>query len=149
MRNKASVVVGGVVETEIRRVPWQQTVALCHGVLWPNKEPEFCHVGGDEDAWHFGAFLRGSLISVASVYLEGKNARLRKFATAPARQGKGVGTKVLQHILSELREQRMECFWCDARESAIGFYARFGLEPEGERPHKDEVQYFKMGVRVG
>jgi len=39
-------------------------------------------------------------------------------------------------------------FWCDARESAIGFYRRFGLQADGERFYKSEVPYFKMSKSV-
>ena len=133
---------------EIRRIQWQETIALRHAVLWPDRPPEFCHVEGDEGAWHFGAYLPEGLVSVASVYPEGRSARLRKFATATGFQGRGIGTRMLSHILSDLRSKGVSCFWCDARESAIGFYQRFGMKPEGDRFYKGEVPFFKMSVAL-
>lgn len=133
---------------EIRRIRWQETIALRHAVLWPNRPPEFCHVEGDEDAWHFGAYLPEGLVSVASVYPENRTARLRKFATAPRFQGKGIGTGMLNHILSELRNKGIGHFWCDARESAMGFYERFGMKPDGERFYKGEVPYVRMSLQL-
>lgn len=137
-----------VADLRIRRIPWQQTIALRHSMLWPDKPPEFCHVEGDEDAWHFGAFLREELVSVASVYPEGHDVRLRKFATASGFQRHGVGTRMLAQILAELKNQGFRRFWCDARESALGFYERFGMRPEGERFHKGDVPYYRMSVRL-
>jgi ribosomal protein S18 acetylase RimI-like enzyme len=67
----------------------------------------------------------GGVVSVASVYREGRSARLRKFATATEFQGRGIGTKMLKHILSDLESKGVSHFWCDARESAMGFYERF------------------------
>jgi ribosomal protein S18 acetylase RimI-like enzyme len=134
---------------EIRRIQWQQTIPLRHAVLWPGRDPAFCQIDGDPDAWHYGAFVAGELVCVASVYPDGEAARLRKFATAANHQGQGIGTRMLRHILAELALGGVDYFWCDARESAMGFYARFGLRPEGARFHKGEVPYYRMGLRLG
>jgi len=133
---------------EIRRIEWQEAIPLRHRILWPNESPEFCRVEGDEDAWHFGAFLPEGLVSVASVYLAVNVARLRKFATAAEYQGKGIGSALLKHILVELADNGVCYFWCDARESAMGFYERFGMKPEGDRFYKGAVPYFRMSVEL-
>ena len=98
-------------EMDIRRIQWQETIEIRHKVLWPNESPEFCHIAGDENAWHFGAFVQNGLVTVASVYPEGEIARLRKFATATAHPGKGLGTEMLQHILSESVNSGSNHFW--------------------------------------
>lgn len=133
---------------DIRRIQWQETIALRQKVLWPDKPPEFCHAEGDESAWHFGAFLANELVSVASVYPEGKVARLRKFATATTHQGRGIGTEMLKHILSDAAHRGIDQFWCDARESAMGFYLRFGMQVEGDQFYKSTVPYRKMAIRL-
>ena len=133
---------------EIRRIQWQETIALRHAVLWPNKDPKFCYVEGDESAWHFGAFLQEDMVSVASIYPECSSARLRKFATSPEYQKKGIGSKMIIHILSELRAKNIEQLWCDARESAMGFYERFGMKPDCDRFYKGDVPYFRMSVQI-
>ena len=134
---------------EIRRIDWQDTIALRHEVLWPDNDPDYCRVEGDESAWHFGAFVPDEgLVCVASVYPDGDTARLRKFATASRYPGRGIGTAVLNHFLDQLRAEPLRLFWCDARESAMGFYQRFGMEPWGDRFFKGEVPYFKMSTRL-
>ncbi|MFT5719148.1 MAG: ribosomal protein S18 acetylase RimI-like enzyme [Oleiphilaceae bacterium] len=112
---------------EIRSIPWEQTIPLRHKVLWPNKTPEFCQVDGDEEGLHFGAFINNQLICVASVYLKLDKARLRKFATDPCFQNQGVGSKMLEFIIHFLKSTKEKIFWCDARESALGFYERFEM----------------------
>jgi len=127
---------------------WQETIYLRHKVLWPTKPPEYCHVDGDKDALHFGAFVNGVLVSVASIYSTNQVARLRKFATLPDYQHQGIGSQLLTHIIKELKKNNHTYFWCDARESALAFYQRFGMQKSGERFYKSEVAYFKMGMTI-
>jgi len=133
---------------KIREITWQQTIPLRHRVLWPSKPPEYCHVDGDSDALHFGAFIDEQLICVASVYTYQNKARLRKFATDPNHQNQGVGSAVLSYILEHLTGSPVEYFWCDARESATEFYQRFGMDKCSQRFYKEEISYFKMEVAL-
>ena len=132
----------------IQPISWQQTIPIRHQVLWPHKPPEFCHVEGDLEAMHFGAFIDNELVSVASVYLMSDKARLRKFATKEAYQHQGIGSNMLTTIIQSLRSHDVKVFWCDARESAVNFYRRFNMQPYGERFYKDDVAYFKMQVSL-
>jgi len=90
--------------------------------------------------------IYGFLICVASIYIHNKSARLRKFATYAEHQGKGYGSTMLTHILSLLKKQNIEYFWCDARQTATHFYQRFGLKTEGTLFYKAHVPYYKMSV---
>tara|TARA_R110000737_G_scaffold35739_2_gene54879 strand:- start:762 stop:1166 length:405 start_codon:yes stop_codon:yes gene_type:complete len=133
---------------EISPISWQQTIPLRQSVLWPNNPPEFCYVDGDDDGLHFGAFIEGALVCVASVYLTSGKARLRKFATDPRYQNQGIGSKMLAHIIQSLKSSQVKWFWCDARASAIEFYKRFGMRACSERFYKAEVSYYKMKVAI-
>jgi len=139
---------GFVKQMEIRRITWEQTIPVRHKVLWPNKPPEFCKVDGDEEGVHFGAFINNELICVASVYIKQEKARLRKFATDDHFQKKGIGSKVLEFIISYLKGMEVKEFWCDARESALGFYERFGMCPFSDRFYKEDEPYLKMKVTL-
>lgn len=105
---------------------------------------EFCKVEEDEFGIHFGAFENEQLVCVASVFITASSARLRKFATLPSEQGKGIGTAMIRHIIEYLIQHNIDVFWCDARESALDFYHRFDMNTQGERFYKSEVAYFKM-----
>lgn len=131
---------------DIRTVTWEQTISLRHRVLLPSQPPEYCHIEGDVNGLHFDAFINGILVCVASVYLEQNKARLRKFATDVNYQNQGIGAKMLSHIIHSLKGYETEVFWCDARESAIGFYKRFDMHKCSERFYKADVAYFAADV---
>ncbi|RXJ72838.1 GNAT family N-acetyltransferase [Veronia nyctiphanis] len=133
---------------KISTITAQQVLPIRHQVLWPDKPVDFSQVKGDDTATHYGAFIEGELVSVGSIFIDGDTARLRKFATLSAHQGKGVGTAMLHVMLSDLKSSSVKTFWCDARESAMAIYQRIGMKAEGERFHKSDIPYFKMQMPV-
>ncbi|SEG23134.1 Acetyltransferase (GNAT) domain-containing protein [Vibrio hangzhouensis] len=133
---------------EIKTITAEQVLPIRHQVLWPHFPPEHSKVTGDEDALHVGAYKDQKLVCVASVFREGNSARLRKFATLPSYQGVGIGSQVIEHILTIVKQEGGETFWCDARESAFGFYQRFGMTTIGETFYKEDIPYKKMSVAL-
>jgi ribosomal protein S18 acetylase RimI-like enzyme len=133
---------------KISAISWQQTIPLRQRVLWPDKAQEFCHVDGDVDGIHYGAFIDGELICVASIFVTSGKARLRKFATDTRYQNQGVGSTMLEHIIQSLKSSQIAYFWCDARASALGFYERFGMQPCGDCFYKENVAYYKMAMAL-
>ena len=132
----------------IRRITAEETLPIRHQVLWPNKTIDECRVEGDETGYHFGVFIGQDLVCVASIFIDGERARLRKFATIEEYQGKGIGSFVLKHIIDVLQQQSVCMFWCDARENAMSLYERFGMSREGERFFKGDIPYRKMSVTL-
>lgn len=132
----------------IRSIKWEDALQIRHQVLWPDKNPEFCKVPDDENALHFGGFLEDKLISVASIYIKNDSARLRKFATLVEFQGQGIGTKLLSHIINELKQSNLNSIWCDARKTAVTFYKKFDMKTEGTEFLKSDVPYFKMSAKL-
>lgn len=133
---------------EIRAIDLEQVLPIRHQVLWPKEPIEYCLVDGDESAQHFGAFSNNQLVCVASIYLDGTQARLRKFATLPDYQAQGFGSAMIQYIVQFLAQHQISKFWCDARESALPFYQRFGMQEEGKRFYKNGVPYFKTSLKI-
>lgn len=129
---------------DIRVITADETLALRHKVLWPHMDREFCRVEGDEEALHYGVYRDNELICTASFFTEGKSVRLRKFATDPAFQGRGIGSFLIRYVLDILKNQGITHFWCDARLFASGFYSRFGMIPKGEAFYKKDVKYIVM-----
>jgi ribosomal protein S18 acetylase RimI-like enzyme len=130
----------------IQLITADEALPVRQQVLWPDKPLSFCRVADDEDGIHYGAYVNNELVSVASVYVLDRQARLRKFATYASHQGKGIGSRVLNHIIADLSNKKIGYFWCDARETAIDFYRRFGMEVESERFYKSNVAYVKMSL---
>jgi ribosomal protein S18 acetylase RimI-like enzyme len=131
---------------EIRVISWEQTIPLRQSVLWPSKPETFCYVDGDVDGVHYGAFIGEALVCVASIYLTSNKARLRKFATDAKYQHQGIGSRMLVHIIQSLKNSPVDIFWCDARESAVEFYRRFGMNKCNERFYKAGEPYYKMKI---
>lgn len=132
----------------IQNLQWQDVLPIRHKVLWPNEPASFCKVDGDETANHYGVYLENKLVSVASVYINGNTARLRKFATLVECQGGGLGTKLIVHIIKSLKNRGIKIFWCDARKTATGFYQKFNMVQQGGEFDKSGVLYVKMQVQL-
>ncbi|KAA9357125.1 GNAT family N-acetyltransferase [Larkinella humicola] len=127
----------------IRQIIPEETYALRHAVLWPDKPLDYVMLEEDADGRHFGAFQEDELVAVISLFEESGVARFRKFATRPDCQRQGVGTHLLNRVIDEARKLGVHMLWCDARLSAADFYRRFGMQPEGEVFHKGEIPYSK------
>ena len=133
---------------DIRKISWDEALPIRHMVLWPNKPLLFCKVDEDETAQHYGVYAKNKLVCVASIYLNGRVARLRKFATLAEFQGQGLGSNIIMHILKELKKADVESFWCDARITASGFYKKFGMQQQGTTFIKSDIEYIKMVVSL-
>ncbi|HEX8329591.1 MAG TPA: GNAT family N-acetyltransferase [Hymenobacter sp.] len=129
---------------DIRRIAPEATYALRHQVLWPDKPLEYVKVENDAAGHHFGAFQQEELVAVISLFVEGRKARFRKFATRPDCQRQGIGTVLLGRVFDEARQLAAQRIWCDARQDSAGFYARFGMQPEGEIFYKGPIPYVRM-----
>ncbi|KAK7749076.1 hypothetical protein SLS62_008471 [Diatrype stigma] len=92
-------------------------------------------------------------VSIISLFIaEGgdgeKQARFRKFATAASSQGKGIGSALLAHTIEAAARAGAKTIWCDARQSALPFYRRFGMDAAGEVFFKGDVPYLRMSKRL-
>jgi len=99
-----------------------------------------------EDAWpdtfHLGMQAgapEGQLVAVATLLPRptpwrerARAVQLRGMAVDPTWQGRGVGRRLLEHAMDRLRAQGYTVLWANARDTAIPFYERLGLEVVGE-----------------
>jgi len=129
---------------EIRVIAPADTYSLRHQVLWPNMPLDYVKVEDDEAGHHFGAFLEHQLVAVISLFMEGEDARFRKFATHPAQQRRGIGSALLRHVMIAAQRQGCRRLWCDARQDSAAFYAQFGFQPEGAKFYKGPIPYVRM-----
>lgn len=129
---------------EIQKVNADDLLEIRHMVLWPDMPIEFVKVPQDESGTHFGLYLDGTLVSVISLFGEGENIRFRKFATLPGFQGKGLGSRLLQHAIAYAQTQGYTRMWCDARADALGFYERFQFKKFSEPFFKEHISYYKI-----
>ena len=132
----------------IQLISPEQTYALRHAVLWPDKPLDYVKVDNDAEGHHYGAFLNDELVAVISLFVTGPEARFRKFATKPALQRQGIGTRLLNYVIAEARQLGATTLWCDARLDAAGFYRRFGMKPEGKLFYKGDIPYNRMSMAL-
>ncbi|TGE22017.1 GNAT family N-acetyltransferase [Hymenobacter aquaticus] len=133
---------------DIRPISAPDTYPLRHQVLWPAKPYAYVRVENDAAGAHFGAFVHGQLVAVISLFVEGSEARFRKFATYPAYQRQGIGSALLGRVLEVARQRGARRLGCDARQEASGFYQRFGMAAEGPVFYKGDIPYQRMRLAL-
>jgi GNAT superfamily N-acetyltransferase len=125
---------------EVEAVPAAATYGLRRRVLRDGRADADVAFAEDDrpGAFHLGAFHDGRLVAVGSFSPEpvsvrpGRRAvRLRAMAVDPGYQGQGVGRRLLQEALPRLRADGVEVLWANARDGALSFYRRFGMEVVG------------------
>jgi ribosomal protein S18 acetylase RimI-like enzyme len=152
-------------DVNILPITAEDTYQLRHQVLWPHKSLSSVHLPLDATSIHLGAFAnedsspaKHSPIGVITICLSKREnlktgielpteeieAQFRKFAVAPEWQGRGVGSKLLEHAAVVARDAGARTMWCDARASALAFYQRFGMQTEGSSFMRKGLEYVKM-----
>jgi predicted GNAT family N-acyltransferase len=58
--------------------------------------------------------------------------QLRGMATEAAYRGRGLGMQLLAAAIEHVSAMHARLVWCEARVSAVSFYARHGFSVEGE-----------------
>ena len=126
---------------EVKQINAEATHALRHTVLRPqqNIEDAIYPLDEEEETFHVGAFLGDEIVSIASLYNEGRLGeegkscwRLRGMATAPELRGRGYGTKLLKQCIEYAAKMGGNEIWCNARTSAAHFYEVLGFETIGD-----------------
>ena len=137
---------------DVRLISAAETRPLRGTVLRPGQPPANLIYPGDDapDSFHAGAFVDGELVGIATVYpepmprapdasdeaaqaLDPDNAfRLRGMATRPDLQGQGIGRATLQRCIDYVRDAGADVLWCNARTTALPFYAPFGFQTLGD-----------------
>jgi GNAT superfamily N-acetyltransferase len=91
------------------------------------------------DAFHLAVRQDGTILAVASFSVEqtpyrpGRSAvRLRGMAVDWSSQHHGLGRLLVTTVVDRLRAGGVDVLWCNARDSAGGFYARLGFEVMGD-----------------
>jgi len=128
----------------IRTIQPEDTYALRHSVLWPDKPREYVKIEDDHAGQHFGAFHDDQLLGVISLFVQGEAARFRKFAVDHSFQRQGIGSELLTRVIQEAQRQGACTIACDARLEATGLYYKFGMTQVGAEFYKGPIAYVRM-----
>ena len=120
----------------IRRVSSEEIRPLRHRFLRPGQTYEETLYPGDDraDSVHLGAFDGERLVGIASLYREDRAGgptggwRLRGMATDADVRGAGFGAALLEGCVEHVAASGGAELWCNARQSAVGFYRRAGFD---------------------
>jgi GNAT superfamily N-acetyltransferase len=105
-----------------------------------NANPDV-HFPQDDDpaTFHLGGFDDGELVAVATFspaptpWRPGERAwQLRGMAVDDGQQGKGIGTAIIDVARARVAADGATVLWCNARDTALGFYERLGFTVYGD-----------------
>jgi GNAT superfamily N-acetyltransferase len=119
-----------------------RTRELRRSVLRPNLAPGD-RLPGDElaDGVHLAVVADdGTVLCTCFVYPDpcpwlperAGSWHLRQMATLPTHRGQGLGAAVVRAAVDHVRAHGGELLWCNARETAVGFYRRQGFAIHGD-----------------
>ena len=125
----------------IRNISAEETYTVRQEVLRPGKPLKECFFDGDleEETIHLGYFDNRKLAAVAT-YAPRKNDlfdtphqyQLRGMAVLPSYRKKNLGKKLLLEGEKLLKAKNADVLlWFNARETAVGFYEKFGYKTIG------------------
>ncbi len=121
---------------QIRRIELSQTLPIRQQVLWRDRSPSDIVYPEDSEVgtFHLGAFDdSGELLGIATLYHDvDATWRLRGMGVLPDNQGQGIGARLVDASVGELRNLGATGVWCNARLAVTGFYQRRGWKIEGE-----------------
>ncbi|WP_342647521.1 GNAT family N-acetyltransferase [Mucilaginibacter sp. CSA2-8R] len=120
------------------------TWRLRREVLYPAKPLAAMQMPVDADGLHFGAFSNNLLVGVISLFENGTTYQFRKFAVATNHQGQGIGTGLLNYVISFCQQQKGTLLWCNARTTATQFYEKVGFTVSGQSFEQNNIAYIKM-----
>lgn len=126
----------------IKHISAIETYNVRQPVLRNGKPIESCVFDGDnlDTTFHLGIYdATDKLIGVCSFFKnnhkllsEALQYQLRGMAILDEYQGLGLGTIILTHGETLLKNQSTEIIWCNARENATTFYKKIGYQIIGD-----------------
>ncbi|WP_461453620.1 GNAT family N-acetyltransferase [Mucilaginibacter sp.] len=126
-------------EISIEQIRHELTWKLRQEILYPSLGVRDMSMTEDLDGVHFGAFKDGWLVGVISLFQKGNDFQFRKVAVDPSVQNMGIGSLMLNYVTAFAKAEGGKRIWCNARLSAVSFYAKHGFEQTGST-------YSKMGI---
>lgn len=143
--------------TKFRVVKLEELIPLRHRILRHGRPVQSAYFAEDRDinTLHFGLFDEtGQLVCCLTItpqaYKEQSAWQLRGMATDELWQGKGLGSKLISLAMDYVQaKEKKSLFWCNARETAVGFYEKLGWKIDSEQFTIDPIgPHYKMIFKV-
>lgn len=128
----------------ILEAPYDEVLKIRFEVMYPDKNIEYVKLPSDNLGLHMGNFVDNKLVTVTSLFLEGRDLQFRKLATLKDFQNKGYATELIKWILDYAKEFKLNKVWCNSRVDNISFYEKFGLVKTDNIFTKDGIDFVVM-----
>lgn len=132
----------------IQYITAEETLNMRRDMLYPGWGLDDVRISDDAEGLHFGVFEGKELVTIVSLFFNGKRAQFRKLATVTGRQRKGYGSLLLKHLMEVCRQHQVNTLWCNARTTAEEFYQQLGFKRCSELFYKDNIAYYKMEISL-
>lgn len=109
----------------ITEAEYDDVLKLRQQVMYPDKDIDFVKLPTDNVGLHIGIIEEGQLISVMSLFIEGRDVQFRKLATREDQQGKGYASILMQWLIDYAKDMKLNRLWCNSRKEVIDFYKKF------------------------
>lgn len=124
---------------QIREISAEQVRPIRQRVLRPHQAAsELVYPGDDaDDSFHLGVYQSDELVAILSMYFAAQpdeidhGWRIRGMASIPESRGTGLGRRLVEVARDKAWAIERVPIWCNARESAFGFYEKLGFVIEG------------------
>ncbi len=125
----------------IKIIDASETYGVRQPVLRDGKPIETCMFDGDnlQTTFHLGLYKTNELVGICSFFknnhpliANASQYQLRGMAILDAYQGLGLGTLILSHGETLLKQQGVPIIWCNARVKATEFYNKMRYKIIGE-----------------
>ncbi len=133
----------------VSEVPYSDVLEIRHKAMYPDKDKDYVKLPDDDKALHIGYYKEGVLVSVLSLFLNGRELQFRKFATLPEFQGQGYGSELMKWILDYAIDMKFDRLWCNSRIEKTGFYKKFDFVEIDQIFEKEGRQFIILERRFG
>lgn len=128
----------------IQEAPYEEILRIRHEVMYPDKDIEYVKLPEDHLGLHIGYYEKGELVSVVSLFLEGRNLQFRKLATKAQHQNKGYASELIKWITDYAKDVKLDKIWCNSRIDKVQFYENFGFKKTTQSFIKEDISYVVM-----
>lgn len=128
----------------ITEADYNDVLAIRQEVMYPDKDIDFVKLPDDERGLHIGVFEENKLVSVMSIFMEGRDVQFRKLATRNDLQNKGYATALMKWLIDYAKDVKLNRLWCNSRIEAKGFYSKFGYKETDNTFSKDGYDFIVM-----
>ncbi len=126
---------------------YEDVLKLRREVMYPHKDIDFVKLPDDDKGLHIGVFENEKLVSVMSIFLNGRDVQFRKLATKTDMQRKGYASALMKWLIDYAIDMKLERLWCNSRIEATDFYKKFGYKETNERFSKNNHDYIIIEKR--